>query len=308
MTERGRRMQLWGDVVLQYPELASELAADATVLAWGYEADHPFAEDCRRLAAAGRDFYVCPGTSAWSSFAGRTANAVANLASAAVHGHEHGAAGYLVTDWGDYGHLQPWPVSWPGLVAGAAFAWNVAVAREPQELPLAALLDRHVFRDRAGRAGHVVTTLGNLYLEASPPPANGSALFFLVVFALLERERDRTRGVTLESLGRALERVEATAAEIPAMRLVRGDAELVEREIAWVADIAAFACRLGRARRESGEATTFAKIAPATRRDLERQLRELVERHRESWLARNRPGGLEASSGWLLRVADLLRT
>lgn len=308
VAERGRRMQLWGDIVLQHPELAAELPADAMVLEWGYEADHPFAADCRRFADAGRDFYVCPGTSSWSSFAGRTDNAVANLASAAVHGHAHGAAGYLITDWGDYGHLQPLPVSWPGLVAGAAFAWNVAAAREPHALPLAALLDRHVFRDRARRAGGIVTALGNVYRAPGAPPANGSALFFLVVFALLARERDRTRSVTVEGLARALERVGTAAAEIPAMRLERGDAELVERELAWVADALAFACRLGHERWASGDLTTFAAIAPARRRELERRLRELVERHRESFLARNRRGGLAASAGWLLRVADLLRT
>jgi len=69
-------------------------------------------------------FYVCPGTSSWNTVVGRTDNAVANLVSAAHHGRENGAVGYLVTDWGDNGHWQTLPVSYLGFMAGAGLAWN----------------------------------------------------------------------------------------------------------------------------------------------------------------------------------------
>lgn len=69
-------------------------------------------------------FYVCPGTSSWNTVVGRTDNAVANLVSAAHHGRENGAVGYLITDWGDNGHWQTLPVSYLGFMAGAGLAWN----------------------------------------------------------------------------------------------------------------------------------------------------------------------------------------
>lgn len=165
--ERGRRMLFWGDIILRRPELIAELPGDAVALEWGYEADHPFAEDCRRFAESGIEFWVCPGTSAWNSFAGRVNNALANLASAAVYGREQGARGYLITDWGDHGHLQPLPVTWPGLVAGSGYAWNAGTARDAHagagRPDLAGLLDLHVFRDRNRVTGGVSIGLGDTY-------------------------------------------------------------------------------------------------------------------------------------------------
>lgn len=306
VSERGKRMQFWGDIILKRPELLAELPDDAIALEWGYEADHPFAEDCRRFADSGREFYVCPGTSSWLSFAGRTRNALTNLASAAVHGKAHGAAGYLVTDWGDCGHLQPLTASYPGLVAGAAFAWNEATARAPLELPLADLLDRHVFRDRAGAAGRITCGLGDAYREAGTTRRYGSDLFYFVVFALLGREAGRIREAQPQNLDRTLEYLDSTMAPLSGMRLDRRDAELVERELGWTADMLAFACRFGRARIDSGDPGSFSAISRNRRTEFHRELVSLVERYGEIFLTRNRPGGLGKSSGWLLRVAELL--
>ena len=138
----GRRMQFWGDVVLAHPELLEQLPEDVVVLAWGYEHDHPFAAESARLAAAGLPFYVCPGTSSWNSLGGRRLdNALENLQSAADAAREHGADGYLVADWGDFGHLQPLPISYIPLFAGAGLAWS---GRTASGLELRRLLRRHV--------------------------------------------------------------------------------------------------------------------------------------------------------------------
>jgi hypothetical protein len=163
-----------------------------------------------------------------------------------------------------------------------------------------------VLRDRAGAAGRVVTGLGEAYLHAGRTPRNGSALFFLVVFALLERERRLVEGVTEGTLAAALEHVGTAASGLGGLRLERDDAAVVERELAWTADVLAFACRFGRRRLASGDLGSFDAIPRRDRRALARELRTLAERHREISLERYRPGGLEASAGWLTRVADLL--
>lgn len=304
--ERGHRIQFWGDILLERPELLAALPADAIALEWGYEADHPFAEDSPRFAASGREFYVCPGTSSWQSFAGRSRNALFNLADAATHGHAQGATGYLITDWGDHGHLQTLPVSYPGFVAGAAFAWNVKSAADPENLPLAELLDRHVVRDRAGVLGRALLELGDVYLDPGPPPKNGSALFFLLVFALMEKERERIEGVTIAGLECALEHVESAAGTLGDARLGVPDAELLCRELDWTADLLRAAARLGIARFRSGDLGSFDAIPRDERRQLAGELREIVERHRGIVLGRHRPGGLEESATRLLRPATRL--
>ena len=125
----GRTMQFWGDIILHKPELIPKLPKDVVALNWGYEIGHPFAKETAAFQDAGVPFYVCPGTSSWCTIAGRTDNALVNLKDAADQGLAHGAIGYLNTDWGDHGHLQYLPISYLGLVAGAAYSWCIASNR-----------------------------------------------------------------------------------------------------------------------------------------------------------------------------------
>ncbi|HEY5550643.1 MAG TPA: beta-N-acetylhexosaminidase, partial [Opitutaceae bacterium] len=54
----------WGDIIGNHPELVSRIPRDAIALDWSYSAD--LAESKSRLfKRARRQFYVCPGTSAW---------------------------------------------------------------------------------------------------------------------------------------------------------------------------------------------------------------------------------------------------
>ena len=204
----GKRMMMWGDIILKQPELIDQLPEDIIALEWGYEADHPFAEDCRRFAASGRDFYVCPGTSAWSSFVGRTDNALANLASAAKHGRAHGAAGYLVTDWGDHGHLQPLIVGQAAWVAGACFSWNASSADDSASLPWGQMLDAWVLKDPKSQAGDALLDLGRAQDATGLKPLNGSPFFYTLMRAHLPPEERRSTGLTVESIGQSLDALE----------------------------------------------------------------------------------------------------
>ena len=119
----GKELIVWGDILGSHPELIAKLPAGVTVAEWGYEADHPFRDRLARLADAGRATWVCPGTSAWNSLFGRTTNMRENQQNAAAAAVEFGAQGWLVTDWGDGGHLQYLPASEPGFgAAPGAFA------------------------------------------------------------------------------------------------------------------------------------------------------------------------------------------
>jgi hexosaminidase len=66
------------------------------------------------------------------------------------------------------------------------------------------------------------------------------------------------------------------------------------------------ACRLGIARLQAGPDTPANAVPSKTRATLTDQLRLLIHRHRELWLGRNRPGGLDDSAARLERVLALL--
>ena len=308
LAARGTRMQFWGDIVLEHPELIPELPSDVIPLAWGYEADHPFAEHSRRFAASGLDYYVCPGTSSWNSLAGRAQNALLNLGRAAVAGSQADAAGYLITDWGDFGHLQPLPVSYLGFMAGAAFGWNAKTAGEPLALEAAKLLGLHAFGGGLTELGQIALDLGNVYRHTGPETKNGSPLFFLLLRAGETLEHQRFAGVDTETLTKSLAEIDSTAGRLAALQSGDDESTLVVRELHWVAATLALACRLGLARLEQGRDQPLAALPRRTRRQLRQELSPLIDEHRSIWLARNRAGGLADSTARLERLAEMLRS
>ena len=286
--ERGRSIQFWGDFVEQHGELASAIPEGAVPMLWGYEAGHSFARPARLLRDLGRSFYVCPGTSSWQSVVGRVSNAVANLATAAEEGLASGAEGYLVTDWGDRGHLQPAFASLPGLVLGAGHAWN-ASARAGEDL--AALLDAHAFGDPRADLGRAALRLGDVHLDTGSPATNGSALFFLLAFAGEPLPHPRMPSLSIEGLETARARLRARSGS---------------REMRWAAELLEAACDLGIARLRAPAGSALGDLPAKERRALADRLAGSAAAHRALWLETSRPGGLEESAGWIERVVARL--
>lgn len=285
LAARGCRMQLWGDIVLEHPELVPELPKDVIALIWGYEADHDFSERGAAFTQAGVEWWVCPGTSAWNAFAPRTENAVENLARAAIDGATSGANGYLMTDWGDFGHLQPPTSSLPGQLAGAAAAWNASGAPSRAELP--ALLDAHALHTPG--LGQLLCDLGDAHCLSGATPRNVTALFLLVLFPERPLTHARLAGLTEAGLHATRDRIGALRARLPS------EGSTAATEIAWVGDMLSFACELGLARFRAGADAAIETIESAARQPLLATLESLLERHRRMWRATSRSGGLRES-------------
>lgn len=291
VTARGRTMQFWGDIINHHPDLIAELPKDAVALEWGYEADHPFAKNCPRFAAAGLPFYVCPGTSSWNTLAGRTDNALGNLLSAAENGLRHGAVGYLNTDWGDNGHWQALPVSFLGFAAGAAFSWALEANRG---MDVREAVGRHAFGDPTGAMGRVAYDMGNVYRHAGYEPPNSSALFWVL---------QELPGLPGEwqmppiAWDTALQAIDAAIAPLAEARMARPDAALIASEYELAARMLRHACRRGQLMAQGPGAQSLAA--------LDADLREIIGEYRRIWLARNRPGGLADSAGRLDRARAL---
>jgi hexosaminidase len=277
-----RTMHFWGDIIIQYPELVTELPRDVVVLEWGYEADSPFDEHGAKFSQTGIPFYVCPGTSSWNTIAGRTDNCLGNLRNAALNGLKHGAIGFLNTDWGDNGHWQYLPVSYLGFAAGAALSWNHASKLETDLIPM---LDRHVFLDSAEVMGKLVYDLGNTY-QCVPGAFNGISLFYLL---------SQAHGFTAPpELGEkefraAQEHVQSTVRTLGQARMQRADAALIQAEFANAARMLNHASKLGIAQCKG------TLSSQSVRHELADEMRIILGEHRQLWTARNRPGGLQDS-------------
>ena len=322
----GRTMQFFADMILRHPELIRELPGDIIALDWGYETDHPWAEEGQRFVEAGVPFYVCPGTSAWNSFTGQTDKAMANIWNAAENGLEMGAVGMLNTDWGGIGHLQHLPVSYLGYAYGAAVSWATQANRD---IDLARALDVHAFRDTAGVMGRLAYDLGNAYQYPGVLGPNGSVLYH-VLFRQPQTEKHVVR-LTAEGLERTEAYTDSVMSRLHEARMECSSADTVADEFRNAADLVRHACHLASARlkavadgpaitvdgspvtlRNRGElpshvAQEIARMPSETRRALAAELEGTIDEYRRLWLLRNRPGGLDDSTGRWKAMLDAYR-
>ncbi|NSW53464.1 MAG: family 20 glycosylhydrolase [Anaerolineae bacterium] len=288
---RGFTMMYWGDIICRHPELIPQLPQDAIGLLWGYEASHPFDAEGAAFAAARVPFYMCPGTSSWNTIAGRLENALGNLRSAAENGIQYGAAGYLNTDWGDSGHWQVPPISYPGFAAGAAYAWCL---KSNRNLNLAEALNRHAFADLAHEMGGILVGLGNLYQKAGVDYPNSTVFHHLLARPLAEIAA--AEGLQADSFDEVLITLDALEQHLAQARMACPDAELIEREVKNTIRLVRHACKralLALMVKENAPESEQARAKSV----LGTEWKQISREYRDLWLARAREGGLADSMG-----------
>jgi hypothetical protein len=305
LVAEGHHVLFWGDVLRRHPELVARLpASGATAVVWNYEAPSTdagllaglgpelletmglpddahlgFAAHVRSFAETGYPFWVAAGTSGWNSLLGRWTNARENLLDAALVGRAEGAGGYLVTDWGDNGHLQPLAVSLLPLVYGAGVAWCADSNRDRDVIP-----EVDAITGVEG-LGAILAELGDVHLLSGVTTFNGSALFAALDPArplpLIGKGSPTGHAATLRVLDDALGRLATASSRFRP----RNDEVLLDGLTAAVRLARQGAWRL--ARRASVEVPNDDELAA----DLE-ACRDL---QRAAWLASSRPGGLDDS-------------
>ena len=62
----GKRMMMWGDIILHHPENLKEIPTDTIMLTWGYHAEDSFENQIIPFAKSGYEFFVCPGVNNWN--------------------------------------------------------------------------------------------------------------------------------------------------------------------------------------------------------------------------------------------------
>ena len=273
-------------------------------MVWGYEANHPFSEQCPKFAASGVQFYVCPGTSSWNSIAGRTENAIENLRNAAENGLAHGAIGYLNTDWGDNGHWQPLAVSYLGYAYGAAVSWG-RQSNQNNQLPQA--LDLHAFRDKAGVFGQLVYDLGNAYKEPGVLLGNQSILFYILQNPEASVSAGPYAGLTIDSLKKTRDYIDNGLSPLSQARMDRPDAQQIADEVSNAAALLRHACCLAIARLQTTDGKV-SSIPDNIRKELGGDLRKIITEHKRLWLLRNREGGLADSAARMEKILELYQT
>ena len=238
----GREVLAWADVVSANPETASAIPDGVTLVEWGYESYHPFDERCAALADAGLPFWVCCGTSGWSSLAGRPTNARLNIDASARAAVSHGGRGIVVADWGDRGHVQQLVVAEPAFAWAAARGW-----RHDADLDWEDVATRYAFRDGNGDLGRIVTAMGDAYRSLRPQVPEVSVLL-TVLAEPGEFSRLRDAGLTDADLAEVSELLSDLQGRVRQCAPDRSDSAMVVAEVVHTLDWLQFATRIGRYR------------------------------------------------------------
>lgn len=121
LKSKGKKVMMWGDIILEHPERINELPSDIVFLNWDYGTKPPL-HKCE--AFKGKQQIVCPGTSSWASLSEAVGIEEENIGKLARNGYSTNAYGILNTNWGDYGNLCSLEMARYGLVCGAAIGWD----------------------------------------------------------------------------------------------------------------------------------------------------------------------------------------
>lgn len=288
----GKRVQIWADILLQHPEVVPDLPKDMIPLIWGYEANHPFEKQCSIISSSGLEFYVCPGVSSWDAITGRTKNAIGNILNAGLTGKHYNAKGLLITDWGDYGHWQPLPVSYPGYMFGAAIAWNV---EGNKKLNTAFLLDQWIFQDKAGLMGQTILDLGNLYTLTGVEFFNQNVLFTSLRDIKKSLSQDENfRRLTIAGIERTDSSIISNINKLNKSTMECDDAEQVLGEMLNAASFCRHSCRVIKDKLVSSDGT-LNNISEQEQQFLIQDISKIIADYRNLWVKRDRIGGLEPS-------------
>lgn len=283
--EHGFKPMFWADIALSHPEQIGRIAPELLSLAWGYEPDSDFDQWGRVLrgaAGGGREFWVCPGTSAWRSIIGRSSERRGNIDCAMRAAMDHESTGLLMCDWGDLGHRQQWPVSLHGLVDGLQAAWTGKEAGvDPQAESL------QVFGDATLSIGAWLEDVGDIDREARRSyhgvDAAGKPKRIKNASALLQDSTiawgDGHQPSRLEDWTRAMDAAKWLSERVPA-----GVSQLLRDECAQTTRAAKALTWRALARRGAAEVA-----------GLRSEMSEMIAEHRRLWALRSRPGGLLSS-------------
>lgn len=121
--KEGKIPAIWGDVLLQHPEIIEKLPEGTVVFTWNYAAQENFDDFILPFSSRNIDFVVTPGVVNSYKIWPDLREAEKNITHFSQEGWKHGAKGVLTTVWDDGGR-HFFACDWYGVAIGAEHSWN----------------------------------------------------------------------------------------------------------------------------------------------------------------------------------------
>jgi len=123
----GKKVWIYGDIILQHPEILSLIPKDITVVDWHYRADFNY-PSTRKFREHGFEYYVSPSVWNFVTTFPTNINALPNIKNIIKSGLENGSAGMINSNWGDYGAETLKELILFGYAYSAECSWNFSNA------------------------------------------------------------------------------------------------------------------------------------------------------------------------------------
>jgi hypothetical protein len=209
----------------------------------------------------------------------------------AVHLEEEIRREALVKDWGDGGHHQYLPISYTGLLAGAAYSWSL---KSSIDINISEAVSRFIFKDSSSVLGKVIFELGRIHEKTGVLPGNSTIFNNLLFWDTNDKKiLEKLNVKDLESCLRSFRELKELLAQSCSGL---SDGQLVKEELLNAMRMAEF----GVNKAISGLGGKVEKT------HMRKELLKIIGMHEELWLARNRIGGLNESSGRLRNLMKFL--
>ena len=209
----GKRMMMWGDIIINHPDIIKDIPRDTIMLSWCYMPWDSFDSRIVPIADAGFDFFVCPGVACWGRMLPDFAEAVLVIRNYVRDGAKHGAMGMMNTAWMDDGeNFQA--CNWHGIAWGAECAWNAsATPFEDFNRRVGAVL----FGEDGDHFGRAIALLGKLHRPDAP--MQNARFWELPDFGQSPADREASRG-------RAQAMIHAVGPALKHLRAAKNDAKV----------------------------------------------------------------------------------
>jgi len=159
LQELGVRPMIWGDVLLQHPEIIPLVPRDVVIGTWTYDTLSDFHRYITPFQSIGFSVLVTPGVLNSSNVIPNFRQSLLNIARFVRDGVKHNVMGGLVTVWDDGGSAL-FSTDWYGVAFGADRMWNCDTLDRTFDLRF----DAAIYGDSAGalsRGIHALMHIGD---------------------------------------------------------------------------------------------------------------------------------------------------
>ena len=120
-----KQTMFWADIAEKFPQLLPTLPKDLIAVVWTYDNAPSYDNRLKPFQDAGLPIFVSPGITSWRRLYPDFNYSFLNIRNLTRDGQKADALGMLNTDWKDMGEELA-GMDWPGLVFGAACAWQAS--------------------------------------------------------------------------------------------------------------------------------------------------------------------------------------